>query len=127
MRSFRVRWLVMVGLIVAAVGMTPTASYGDTFRVRALGDSPDNFRWKPRETHAPKGSRVRWKNRSTVTHHVKSYGGNWSYDKSIAPDEAVSKRFRRTGTFKFRCDIPGHSTLSGGTCSGMCGKVIVHN
>jgi plastocyanin len=35
----------------------------------------------------------------------------------------VSRRFRRTGTYRFFCSI--HGNASGGTCTGMCGRVRV--
>jgi plastocyanin len=125
--GMRLRRLLMA--VVLAMGTLvgfSAPSHGDTFRVRMTGDSPSNFAFRPKTTHAPTGSRVVWKNRSNVTHHVVAYGGNWSYNKTVPAGDSVAKRFPDAGTFKFRCDIAGHSTLSGGQCDGMCGKVVTH-
>jgi plastocyanin len=116
----------LAAAVAASALLTASPAPADTFRIRARGDSPDNFRWSPDFQHITKGSRIRWKNSTTATHHVVAYGGNWSYNESIAAGESVAKRFRRRGTYKYRCDVLGHSTLSSsGTCDGMCGVVHV--
>ncbi len=33
------------------------------------------------------------------------------------------RRFNKRGTYRFYCTI--HGSVTGGTCSGMCGKVVV--
>lgn len=123
------RRLIILSLALAALFAFAPPAFTDTFRVKAVGTSPtgdDPFRWKPAFRHVAPGSRIVWKNTTGTTHHVKAYGGNWSYSESIAAGGRVAKRFRRTGTYKYRCDIPGHSTLSpSGTCSGMCGEIHV--
>ena len=40
--------------------------------------------------------------------------------------EAKTKKIKKAGTYKDRCDLPGHSRLRDGKCSGMCGKVVAH-
>jgi hypothetical protein len=40
--------------------------------------------------------------------------------------EAKTKKIKKAGTYKYRCDLPGHSRLRDGKCSGMCGKVVAH-
>ena len=114
----------VVALAAACVVAFPGTSSGDTRRVRAKG-SPGNFRWDPDFRHIVKGDRIVWKNRTDYKHHIKSYGGNWSFSKDLVVDGRVRKRFRRAGTFKYRCNIPGHSTLQSGNCSGMCGVIHV--
>lgn len=120
------RFLFAVALATASLVALPATAPADTFRVRAVGDSPTNFRWKPSFRHITKGNRIRWKNTTSVTHRVTAYSANWSKDTAIAPGEATRKRFRKRGTYKYRCTVPGHSTLaSDGSCSGMCGVIHV--
>jgi plastocyanin len=100
----------------------------DTARVKAKGDSPSNFHWSPDFQHIVKPSKIVWKNTTDVTHHVVGYGGNWNYNKTVPAGDSVRKKFRHAGVYKFRCDIPGHSTLAtDGTCEGMCGVIHVTN
>ena len=114
---------VALGMLVAF----PGASMGDSFRVRAVGSSPTDFSWDPSFRHIMKGDRIVWKNTTEASHRVVAYRGPWSKETTIAPGETTSKRFRRTGSFKYRCTLPGHSTLTDGTCSGMCGTIHVTN
>lgn len=114
-------------LAIGLLGAFPAASSADTFRVRAVGSSPTDFSWDPDFRHIMKGDRIVWKNTTESSHSVVAYRGPWSKETTIAPAETTSKRFRRTGTFKYRCTRPGHSTLTDGTCSGMCGTVHVTN
>ena len=102
----------------------PATSIGDTFTIRMAG-SFGSFHYQPDERHILKNDRIRFKNPDgQPSHTVTAYGGNWSYNKTLQPGERVIKRFRRRGTFKFRCTF--HSSLNNGVCTGMCGKVRVH-
>ena len=114
-----VKWsaaLVMVcGLVFA-----PSA-LGDTFRVKAtLGND-----WTPDFRHITRGDRIVWKNpaRHDRAHDVKAYGGNWRKYEFLSPGERTSKRFRRNGTYRYRCTL--HSTVNNGNCNGMCGVIHV--
>ncbi len=79
--------------------------------------------WSPATVSIAKGSSVKW-HATSGTHHVKAYGGNWTFNKSLSSGSTTSARkFRSKGTFKFYCTI--HGSVMGGTCSGMCGKVVV--
>jgi plastocyanin len=124
-----VRRLVILCLAFVAVFAFAQPAYTATGRVRAVGSSPtgsDPFRWRPSSKHIPPGDKIVWKNTTNSTHHVSAYGGNWSFQKTVPAGERVGKRFRNEGTYKYRCDIPGHSTLSpSGTCNGMCGEIHV--
>ena len=117
----------MVLTVVAALSLTgvPATAPAATFGVRATGDAPTNFRWEPDFRHIVKGNRVRWRNPTEATHRVVAYSGRWSKETAIAPGESTSKRFRRVGRYLYRCTVPGHSTLSDGECTGMCGEVHV--
>jgi len=82
----------------------------------------DGSRWRPATVSIARGGAVKW---SAVfrSHVVKAYGGNWSYRRSIAQGDSVRRVFNSSGTFRFYCTI--HGSVSGGNCTGMCGKVLV--
>ena len=107
--------LVMSALLVVA--LSGPAQAGGVARIRG-----NNRRWHPSSVSVTQGTRVVWR-AVDVTHTVTAYGGNWSKDVTLSAGERTSKTFRHAGTFKFRCTI--HSTLIGGDCSGMCGRVVV--
>ncbi len=88
------------------------------------GSYPD-FRYEPRVRRIVRNDRIRFKNPDSQpsSHTVTAYGRNWNYDKTLSAGDAVRKRFRRRGVFKFRCRF--HSDLEKGVCDGMCGKVRV--
>ena len=122
----RVLRIATVAALAAGLLTTAGPAPADTARVKARGDSPSNFRWSPDFQHIIKGNKIAWKNTTNTAHHVVSYSNNWSYNKSVPAGEAVRKRFRHSGVYKYRCDIPGHSTLgTDGTCDGMCGVIHV--
>ncbi len=99
--------------------MIPSAS-GATL-IRGVSTS-NGFRWRPKVTDVAKGTKVTWKAVSG-THTVTAYKGNWNKNTTINSGQTTSFTFNNTGVYKFRCTL--HSTLSNGTCSGMCGKVVV--
>jgi plastocyanin len=79
--------------------------------------------WNPATTSISRGTKVVWKNPTSVKHTVTAYGGGWSKNVTLAPGAHTGFTFNSAGTFKFRCRI--HSTLVNGVCSGMCGVVKV--
>ncbi|HXJ65128.1 MAG TPA: plastocyanin/azurin family copper-binding protein [Actinomycetota bacterium] len=81
------------------------------------------FTWSPSNATVAKGARVTWKAVSCGPHTVTSYSANWSKNTTISTGTSTSRVFQRKGVFKYRCTF--HSSLSGGVCSGMCGKVTV--
>ena len=120
------RWTKMLIVVTLAGGLlaVPGASLGDTFAIRARScDKPQKWCWKPTYRHIVKGDRIRWKNPTGVTHTVTAYGGGWSKDVTIAPGEGTAKKFRRRGSYEFRCRF--HSAMTDGQCNGMCGVVHV--
>ena len=78
--------------------------------------------WSPTSVRVARGTTVRWRG-VTQLHNVTAYGGNWSFSRPLPAGSVVRLRFRVAGTFLFRCTL--HSTLTNGTCSGMCGRVVV--
>ena len=118
------RKALLVGATLAVLVLSGSPTWSATKAFRASG-SPGDFSWSPGSQTIVKGDNIRWRNPLTGSHKVVAYGGNWSYDKTVPAGESVRKKFRRRGTFKFRCTLTGHSELSNGSCSGMCGKVVV--
>lgn len=117
------RLLVSVLALVALMGAA-TPSPAGTSRVKASG-SPGSFRWQPDFRHIVKGDRIVWKNPTSATHTVTAYKGRWSKNTSVSPGGRTSRKFRRTGSFLFRCTQQGHSSLTNGECNGMCGEIHV--
>lgn len=117
----------LISAVVAALLLSLLAvpSAGDTSRIRAAGSDEDGYRWRPNDRTISRGDRIVWSNPTSRTHTVTAYGRNWSKNTSISPGERTRKRFRKRGTFKFRCVTQGHSVLDNGRCRGMCGKVVV--
>ncbi len=112
------KWVPAVAL-VSALAMIPAAS-GATL-IRGVSTS-NGFRWRPKVTDVAKGAKVTWK-AVDGTHTVTAYTGNWNKNTTISQGQTTAFTFNNTGVYKFRCTL--HSTLSNGTCSGMCGKVVV--
>ncbi|MDQ3940571.1 MAG: hypothetical protein M3238_04380 [Actinomycetota bacterium] len=117
----------LIATIVVALSLSFLAvpSVADTSRFRAAGSDEEGWRWRPRERTIGRGDRIVWTNPTSRNHTVTAYGGNWSKNTTLGSGERTAKRFRRRGTFRFRCVIEGHSALEGGRCFGMCGKVVV--
>jgi len=110
-----------VAAVAFAAGLALSASgaalAGVDATIRGSGTS-----WNPTRTTINAGQTVRWKAVSG-THTVTAYGGGWSKDTRIRAGEATRKTFNNTGTYKFVCTL--HGDVSGGQCSGMCGRVVV--
>jgi plastocyanin len=106
--------LVLAAMIVG--GIASAASAATIVRGSSM-------RWRPAKVTIARGGAVKW--RAVDTHHtVRSYGSNWTYSKHLAAGTSTAPRtFKRRGTYRFYCTV--HGSVSGGVCSGMCGKVVV--
>jgi plastocyanin len=91
----------------APVGVHATTLRGGVVRVKIRG-----FAFRPATITISRGGVVRWKNRDSVTHT--STGSAWDSGR-IAAGDVFRHRFRRSGTFDYRCTIH----------PGMNGTVIV--
>jgi plastocyanin len=114
----------LVALIAAAsIALGAGASSGAPVTIKA------NFlqRWDPPSKTVAKGTKVVWKNPTLEQHPIRAYGGNWSFKAGLGPNDSIARRFKQTGTFKFRCKIHGSTQRVDGklVCTGMCGKVKV--
>lgn len=109
---------VMVATIAGLV-FAPSA-LGDTFRVRATA----NNKWNPDFKHITRGDRIVWKNpaRHNRVHNVVATSDNWNKSETLSPGESTRKRFRKNGTYKYRCTI--HSQGKCGS-NDMCGVIHV--
>jgi plastocyanin len=116
-----VRTLILTA-VAGALLLGPVAQ-ADTFRVKTT----DNNRWNPSFRHINPGDRIVWKNpaRHNKVHNIKARGNNWNKFETLSPGEATRKRFRNTGTYKYRCTL--HSNVNNGQCNGMCGIIHVAN
>jgi plastocyanin len=126
LRMERPRWnrlsrtaplLVALVLVLAIAGAASGAVL-----VRGLRTDTGANVWRPRRVNIAVDQVVKWK-AVEGSHTVTAYGGNWSKNVTLSQGETTTKRFGSAGTYKFRCTF--HSTLTNGTCSGMCGKVLV--
>jgi plastocyanin len=104
-------------VFTATVLLTMTGISEAATTIQASGTN-----WSPTRVSITVGHRVRW-TAVSGNHTIHSYGGNWSYFRTL--DQGTSRRrtFGSTGVFKFYCTI--HGSVSGGICSGMCGRVRV--
>ena len=122
-RSFVGRlFRLLVPLVLAATLLTASAQTASAAVVVRGTRASGNYVWRPKITRISRGTVVKW--RAVIgSHTVKAYGGNWSFFRRLPNGTTVRRAFRHRGTFKFYCTI--HGFLSGGVCSGMCGKIVV--
>ena len=81
--------------------------------------------WRPKTIHLSAPKRVKWKNPTNEPHSVRFYKGPLKGVRLLLLEgEAKTKRIKKPGKYKYRCDIPGHSKLKKGECTGMCGKAV---
>ena len=106
---------IAVIAVFAFALVVPTASAEqplgttETHRVRMV----DGNAFRPGRITIARGDRVRWINRDDVTHTTTSNGALWN--ETLQAGERFSRRFRRAGSFGYRCTIH----------SGMTGTIIV--
>ncbi len=111
---------VLIGGVTAAL-LVSTGGVGlaKTYTVKATSSDT----WKKVHTYIGKGDSVSWKNPDSETHDLNAYGGGWKLSEELNPGDSAKKRFRKKGTFRYRCVI--HSGIVSGACKGMCGFVHV--
>lgn len=109
-------------LIVAMIVGCSLVTGTDALAQRAPVIRGVETHWTPTSVRVAAGTIVRWRGVSQL-HNVTAYGGNWAFSRPLPAGSVVRLRFRVAGTFLFRCTL--HSTLTNGTCFGMCGRVVV--
>ena len=118
MRARRNRYAV-ASFALAALVLGPAGAAHAVVAATVRGSGSD---WRPARVTINAGETVRWRAVGN-THTVTAYGGGWSKDTRITAGESTRKTFNETGVFRYYCTI--HADVSGGTCSGMCGRVTV--
>lgn len=111
---------LVASLVVGSVALAPL-SWSAPTRIKATADDT----WNPSPQHISRGTRVVWTNPEHLgaVHDVTAYGRGWDKRVVLQPGERTGKRFRKTGTYKYRCRR--HSHLGDGGCHGMCGVIHV--
>lgn len=99
---------VSLSLVVLLV-FTGTPAHAQAFQIRAQR-SGTAFVFSPVAPHVAVGRVVRW-TAFSVTHTVTATSPNWSKNTTIAPGSSTTFRFRRAGTYRYRCTI--HSSMVG--------------
>src|SRR5918998_749256 len=97
---FRIVKLAVSVALAGSLVFAPTAT-ADTFRVRATS----NNNWRPDFKHIARGDRIVWKNPTGRTHNVTATSDNWNKSTTLNPGEKTGKRFRRNGTYRYRCTL----------------------
>ena len=109
-----------IGMLVVSLAAQPASS---AVVIKAVSCSTSCiYKWKPRAVSVATGTKVKW-TAVVGTHTVTAVSKNWSKNTTISAGQSTSFTFKKAGTYRFRCRF--HSTLSNGTCTGMCGKVVV--
>ncbi|MFN2544452.1 MAG: cupredoxin domain-containing protein [Actinomycetota bacterium] len=114
MRKIRLITLaVLVAAVGAWIGVAATASSASmTAHVRITENkSTSKYLFKPGTITVHKGDKVIWNNKSDAPHTV-TFG---SSGPTVQPGHSTSKVFKKTGTFKYHCEIHTY----------MHGKVVV--
>ena len=115
------RILAVAALAIALVLGPIGSANADTRRVRAISNG-SSFVWKPKARSILEGDTIRWK-AVDGSHNIRSRGSNWSFFRSLAQGTSVTRTFNNAGTYRYYCTI--HGQVSGGTCHGMCGRIVV--
>ena len=123
MRKHQVRTAVAVAVAVLTVLALTQVAEGATIARSTRVIRSSGTIWRPRVVKITKGTTVKWV-ATSLTHTVTSYRGPWHKNVTIATGQSTKFKFRKAGTYFFRCRF--HSTLANGVCTGMCGKVVVH-
>ena len=71
--------------------------------------STGKYRYKPTLITVHKGDKLVWNNKSDAPHTVTFNNG--SYNKTVQPGGAISRVFKKTGTFKYHCNF--HTYMKG--------------
>jgi plastocyanin len=100
--------VALAAIAAALVAATALGTSKATFDVSAQDDFFD-----PRKVKIGAGEKVQWTNKGVTDHTVKFKGEK---NRVIAPGETTTKRFKKTGVFRYVCTL--HKA------EGMKGKVV---
>jgi plastocyanin len=99
---------------VAAAALIPAAALGGARTASTHTVSLREFRFHPRNLNIHRGDTVKWVWHDNVEHNVTFHG----FHSRTQIQGTYSVRFRKAGTFNYRCTIHAEE--------GMRGKIIVH-
>jgi plastocyanin len=124
--STRLRLTVVVAVAACGATLLSGVASAAPYLVEVADGS---LSYSPKTAHVKKGKVVKWTNKGSGPHTVTFWkkpkkSGVKSF--TLADGASKKRRMRKTGTYKYRCVIQAHSSVSDGKCSGMCGKVLVH-
>ena len=124
--STRLRLTVVIALAVCGATLLSGPASAAPFLIDVADGS---LSYSPKTAHVKKGKTIKWTNKGSGTHTVtfwKKPKKSGAKSFTLADGESKKRRLRKTGTYKYRCVIQAHSSVSDGKCSGMCGKVLIH-
>ena len=113
------RKVLVAGTAVILLVTMSGSVFAKTYTVKAVSGE----KWRKVHTYIGKGDSVTWKNADSEEHDLTAYGGGWKLSEQMAPGDSVKHRFKKKGTYRYRCTI--HSGIVNGACQGMCGFVHV--
>ncbi|MGH2723889.1 MAG: cupredoxin domain-containing protein [Actinomycetota bacterium] len=116
------RRVLAIGIALVLVVAMSAVALAAVQKVKAV----DGNKFKPKHAYIERLDKIKWVNKDNITHNVKSTNlkKNWKYGpKTIKPGESVSRKFKKLGTYIYRCTL--HSAIVSGVCEGMCGFVHV--
>jgi plastocyanin len=110
----------LLALVVGGAGSAP-------FQI-SVADG--GLKYSPKTAHVTKGKAIKWTNEGSGTHTVSFYkkpSGSDISSITLGSGDSKKRKPDKTGTYKYRCMIANHSSVSDGQCTGMCGKLKIHN
>jgi plastocyanin len=105
-RWIRAAAVISIGLVVGAA--TPVSA-ATRVRMRDGAGANENF-FRPKRTVVQRGTRVVWVNAGARPHTTTSNAGLWD-SQTLQPGETFRRRFRKTGRFRYHCQI--HDGMTG--------------
>ena len=111
-------------IVAAAISLVPTAAMAAPMVVKAK-TADGGWIWEPKVARVSAPKRIKWKNPTKAAHSVRFYKGPLKGVRFLLPEgENRTKKIKKAGNYKYRCDIPGHSKMVDGKCTGMCGRIV---
>lgn len=104
-----------LGLLAAAVATTMAVGGGPAGARGGATVGAENFDFSPKTVRVSPGDKVKWK--ATEGEHTVTFKGGFDAVISAGGDAKASRKFKKSGTFKYVCRF--HEA------QGMKGKVIV--
>lgn len=113
--------------VIPTAGVSSPAATGAAPRTVKAKMTQGDWAWGPKTVHVVTPKRIKWKNPTVEPHTVRFYKGPMKGVRFLVPEgKRRIRKIKKAGIHKYRCDIPGHSKMVTGKCTGMCGKVVAH-